>query len=196
MIYLYIFTPTKIKPPMKKMTVISIGLLLAASNFSFIGDWKTDANTILTDFQTCKSSGKGAECKTYAAKAIEKIYGIKDFDAANKPGGMLDVNGVANYIKKDSKWKLLGDASSPDILKQAQDDANANKAVVAMMVSDNGADHIAVIAPGNLTTCGKTGMKCPNSVSFFINNPAQSYVSKPLAYSFKTLDGIKIYARN
>ena len=106
------------------------------------------------------------------------------------------MNGVANYIKKSSNWKLLGDASSQDILKQAQDAANNNKAVVALMASDNGADHIAVIAPGSLVNCGKVGLKCPNSISFFVNNPDKSFSGKPLAYSFKTLDGIKIYARN
>jgi hypothetical protein len=130
------------------------------------------------------------------AKAIKTMYGVNDFDAAGKPGGMMDVNGVANYIKKSSNWKLLGDASRQDILRQAQDAANNNKAVVAMMVSDNGADHIAVIAPGSLVKCGKVGLSCPNCVSFFINNPDKSFISKPLAYSFKTLDGIKIYARN
>jgi hypothetical protein len=181
---------------MKKITIICSGLLLMGSLYSFIGDWKTTTNTMLADFQTCKSSNKGAECKTYVAKAIKAIYGVNDFDAVGKPGGMMDVNSVANYIKKDSKWKLLGDASSQDILKQAQDAANNNKAVVAMIVSDNGADHIAVIAPGSLVKCGKIGLSCPNSISFFVNNPDKSYIGKPLAYSFKTLDGIKIYVRS
>jgi hypothetical protein len=181
---------------MKKTVAISTGILLTGLLFSFTGDWKTSMTTMLNDFQTCKSANKGAECKTYVAKAIKTIYGVNDFDAAGKPGGMLDVNGVANYIKKSSNWKMLGDATSQDILKQAQDDANANKAVVAIMVSDNGADHISVIAPGSLVKCGKIGLSCPNSVSFFINSPDKSYIGKPLAYSFKTLDGIKIYARN
>lgn len=181
---------------MKKIVATCIGILFMVSLFSFTGDWKTSLAQMLTDFQSCKSQNKGVECKTYAAKAIKAIYGINDFDAAGKPGGMLDVNGVANYIKKSSNWKMLGDASSQDILKQAQDDANSNKAVVAMMVSDNGADHISVIVPGSLVKCGKAGLNCPNSVSFFLNNPDKSYISKPLTYSFKTLDGVKIYARN
>jgi hypothetical protein len=181
---------------MRKTIVVFTGILLAVSLYSFTGDWKTSITQMVTDFQTCKSANKGAECKTYVAKAIKTIYGVNDFDAAGKPGGMLDVNGVANYIKKSQNWKLLGDATSQDVLKQAQDAANNNKAVVAMMVSDNGADHIAVVAPGSLVKCGKIGLDCPNSVSFFMNNPDKSYVGKPLAYSFKTLDGIKIYARN
>ena len=181
---------------MKKIAAISTGILLTGLLFSFSGDWKTSMTSMLSDFQSCKSGNKGAECKTYVAKAIKTMYGVNDFDAAGKPGGMLDVNGVANYIKKSSNWKLLGDASSQDILKQAQDAANNNKAVVAMRVSDNGADHISVIAPGSLVSCGKLGLKCPNSVSFFVNNPDKSYIGKPLAYSFKTLDGVKIYTRN
>ncbi len=179
---------------MKKLTTICTGLILVIVALSFTTDWKTDLNQMLTDFSTCKSQSKGAECKTYVAKALKKIYGISDFDAANKPGGFMDINAVANYIKKDSKWKVLGDASSQDVLKQAQDAANNNKAVVAMMVSDNGADHIAIIAPGTLVACGS--LKYPNSISFFLNNPDKSYISKPLAYSFKSMDGIKVYARN
>jgi len=179
---------------MKKIAIVCSGLLLITAAYSFTADWKTSLTQMQSDFISCKSQNKGAECKTYVAKALKAIYGISDFDASNKPGGALDINAVANYIKKDSKWKLLGDASSQDILKQAQDDANNNKAVVAMMVSDNGADHIAIIAPGTLTACGS--LKYPNSISFFINNPDKSYISKPLAYSFKSMDGIKIYARN
>ncbi|HWY98093.1 MAG TPA: hypothetical protein VNY36_03305 [Bacteroidia bacterium] len=179
---------------MKKLITICAALILAITLFSFTTDWKTDLGQMLTDFTACKNQSKGAECKTYVAKALKKIYNINDFDATGKPGGFLDVNAVANYIKKDSKWKLLGDASGQDILKQAQDAANNNKAVVAMMVSDNGADHIAIIAPGSLTACGS--IKYPNSISFFINNPDKSYISKPLAYSFKSMDGIKVYARN
>lgn len=181
---------------MKKITALFSGVLLMGSLMSLTGDWKTSVGSMLTDFQTCKSANKGSECKTYVAKAIKAMYGVNDFDAAGKPGGMLDVNGVANYIKKSSNWKLLGDAGSQDILTQAQTLANGNKAVVAIMESDNGASHIAIIAPGSLVSCGKAGLKCPNSVSFFINNPDKSYVGKPLAYSFKTLEGIKIYARN
>lgn len=181
---------------MKKLTLIGAGLLMILGNYAFTGDWKTQMPQMISDFISCKSQSKGAECKTYVAKAIKAVYGISDFDAPSKPGGALDVNAVANYIKKDSKWKLLGDASSQDVLSQAQASANANKAVVAMMVSDNGADHIAIIVPGNLTSCGNAGVKYPNSVSFFINNPDKSYWGKPLAYSFKNLDGIKIYARN
>jgi len=177
---------------MKKLAAIFTGLLLVVSNYSFApaGDWKGNVDKLVSDFSSCK----GPECKSYVAKAIKAIYGINDFDAANKPGGMMDVNAVANYIKKDSKWKLLGDATSQDVLKQAQDAANNNKAVVAMMVSDNGADHIAIIAPGSLVACA--GMKYPNSVSFFINSPSKSYSGKPLAYSFRSMDGIKVYARN
>jgi hypothetical protein len=181
---------------MKKITALFSGVLLMGSLMSLTGDWKTSMATMLTDFQTCKSANKGAECKTYCAKAIKTMYGVSDFDVAGKPGGMLDVNGVANYIKKSSNWKLLGDAGTQDILTQAQASANGNKAVVAMMPSDAGADHISVIAPGSLVSCGKAGLKCPNSVSFFINNPDKSYVGKPLAYSFKSLEGIKIYVRN
>lgn len=179
---------------MKKIATICAGLLIIVTASSFTSDWKTNLTQMLSDFTSCKSQNKGAECKTYVAKALKAIYGITDFDASGKPGGALDINAVANYIKKDSKWKALGDASSQDVLKQAQDAANNNKAVVAMMVSDNGADHIAIIAPGTLVACGS--LKYPNSISFFINNPDKSYISKPLAYSFKTMDGIKIYARN
>ncbi len=177
---------------MRKIAAIFTGVLLVVSNYSFApgADWKGTADKLVSEFSSCS----GAECKSYVAKALKAIYGISDFDAANKPGGMLDVNSVANYIKKSSNWKLLGDASSQDILKQAQDAANNNKAVVAMMVSDNGADHIAIIAPGSLTACG--GMKYPNSISFFINSPSKSYSGKPLAYSFRSMDGIKVYVRS
>jgi hypothetical protein len=181
---------------MKKIAAICSGIILTVSMYSFTGDWKTSVAQMVTDFVNCKSQNKGAECKTYVAKAIKAIYGINDFDAAGKQGGCMDINGVANYIKKDSKWKELGDASSQDILKQAQDAANNNKAVVAVMPSDNGASHIVVIAPGSLVSCGKVGLKCPDCVSFFINSPEKSFASKPLAYAFKDLDGIKIYVRN
>ncbi len=181
---------------MKKITALFSGVLFMGSLMSLTGDWKTSVTTMLADFQSCSTAKKGAECKTYCAKAIKTMYGVNDFDAAGKPGGMLDVNGVANYIKKSSNWKLLGDAGTQDILTQAETLANGGKAVVAMMETDNGASHISIIAPGSLVSCGKAGLKCPNSVSFFINSPDRSYVGKPLAYSFKTLEGIKIYARN
>ena len=105
---------------------------------------------------------------------------------------------IATYLKDSKQWALLGPSYDQKILKQAQDNANAKKAVVAVYMNETGIGHVVVITPGQLQPSGSWGLSVPNAASFFATQPDKSFVDKGLSFAFNKamLKDVMIYTRN
>ena len=110
----------------------------------------------------------------------------------------MNANEIAAYLKDSKQWTLAGHAYEQDVLAQAQDNANARKAVVAVYMTEAGLGHVVVITPGKLQRSGSWGFDVPNAASFFSTQPDKSFVDKSLSFAFgKTmLKDVAIYTRN
>lgn len=159
-------------------------------------EWKSDVEKMLSEFLSCGGpTPPNTPCNTFLSQALKRVYNINDFDRAG--GGFLTANEMADYVKiHTDKWTELGDASSQQALKEAQGYANIRKAVIAIQQNPDGHGHVVLIVPGILQKSGSWNLDCPNSASFFLNQPAKSYVSRHLGFAFAKPTGVKIYGRN
>jgi hypothetical protein len=96
----------------------------------------------------------------------------------------MAANEISGFIKNSEKWTLLGHSYEQATLNTAQEYANAKKAVVAVYSNAEGVGHVVVITPGQLRASGTWGLNVPSAVSFFVNDPAKSFVDKGLSYAF------------
>ena len=105
---------------------------------------------------------------------------------------------ITEFLENSSQWTKIGFAYTQQNLTKAQELANSGKAVVAIYIGEDNLGHVSIILPGELTTSGSWGLKVPNSASFFMNTPQQSYLNKPLSYAFtrNMIKNVIIYSRN
>jgi hypothetical protein len=154
---------------------------------------------MVSEFLSCAQKGDDkSPCNVFLARAIKKVYGTDDFENPSKTGTYLDANEIAAYVATaPQKWTLLGVASNQTSLNEAQFQANHKKAVIAVYSSPPHG-HVCLILPGNLTDSASWKLKVPNSASFFLDNPSQSYVGEPLSKAFANdkKDQVKLYGRN
>lgn len=159
-----------------------------------------DLNRDLEQFKACNSGAtvKGINpCNKFIGSALTTIYNINDFYSKEQGRHML-VSEISSYLSGNTSWNLLGKGFDQQALTKAQEIANAGKAVVAIYLNSEGIGHISIILPGELKPSGTWGFMVPNSASFFISDPAKSYVGKGLSYAYERpqLNGVLLYARN
>lgn len=170
---------------------LSAGLLLA---FFFIApssgaqsinsNWKQDMNSLLEKFMSCTASSTDTySCSSFISESINKVYKVNGL-YSDKSKRYLQLKEVAKNFEDASQWTLLGHAYDQKVLSDAQDLANANKAVVAAYKTADGVSHVALILPGEIQFSGTWNFKVPNSASFVLNDPSKSYVGKGLSYAF------------
>ncbi len=170
---------------------LSAGLILAfvfivsSSNAQSINsNWKQDMNSLLEKFMTCTTSGSdNATCSAFISESINKVYKITGL-YSDKSKRYLQLKEVAKNFDDASQWTPLGHAYDQKVLTDAQDLANAHKAVVAVYKTADGISHVALILPGEAQFSGTWNFKVPNSASFVLNDPSKSYVGKGLSYAF------------
>jgi len=184
----------------KTLVILQVFLLVTTIHASIPSGWEKIAQEILSEFLSCTEPiDDKSPCSIFASKAIQKLYKIDDFVLPGLPGESLRANEIAGYVQSHpEKWTFIGTADQQSALDEAQVHANGNLATIAIMVG-NPTGHVAIILPGTQQPSGFwNGLLTPNSASFFLNKPKQSYVGKPLSFAFKLVEikDVKLYGRN
>jgi hypothetical protein len=175
-------------------------MLLAAiksSGQTLNTNWNNDLNKSLQEFMDCKNTGKdNQECVKYVGESLQTVYKVNDFYSPQLGRHMM-INEIVEYLGDSKQWTKIGQGYEQAALAEAQSNANAKKAVIAVYMNASGAGHIALILPGDLQRSGSWGLDVPNSVSFLMMEPQRSYVGKGLSYAFAKnhLKDVVIYAR-
>jgi len=180
-----------------RITFVTILVFITVQGGIVIGDqsWQHDVEDMVSQFLSCQTPiDDQSPCNYFLGRSLKRVYGITDFDDGS--GGFLSANAIATYVQLNTdKWTSLGPAKSQDALTQAAGYANQMKAIVAVQVGTPHG-HVALVLPGDLKHSGNWNLDAPNSASFFLNKPQQSYVGKPLSFAFQMPDGVTIYGRN
>lgn len=183
----------------KKAAIILLAslFLTVAKSQSLNPSWKQDLTASLEKFMACEASaGENSSCTGFVGESLYTVYRLKDFQSA-KTGKYMTVNELAKFLKDSDKWTPLGHPYDQKVLDQAQENANAKKAVVAVYMNAAGIGHAVLIIPGELQNSGSWGMKVPNSASFLLSEPSKSYMDKGLSFALgkSLMKDIIIYAR-
>ncbi|HEX5168016.1 MAG TPA: hypothetical protein VFW11_02500 [Cyclobacteriaceae bacterium] len=188
---------------MKSLNKIYIGLVMLGITVITHGqnlnsNWNSELTTSLQHFIDCKSkSDENAECAKYIAESLQTVYKVNDF-YSSRLGRYLMVAEIAKFLNETNQWTMLGHGYEQKALADAQNNANAKKAVIAVYMNETGSGHVALILPGDLQPSGSWGLNVPNSASFLLMEPQRSYVGKGLSYAFAKnhLKDVVLYARN
>ena len=160
-------------------------------------EWGPTVEKLLHKFKQIKTEiDDDSPCNYFVARALYAIYKLKDF---NRPGNAsspyYDANEIIEEIStKTSAWVPMGKADDPEVLKEAQEQANALVPVVAVEKGE-GHGHIAIIIPGSLKQSRTWKHLFPCSACFFYRKPWKSYVGLPLSYAFGNPSKAVIYRR-
>ena len=162
-------------------------------------NWQNNLNKELEQFKACKNTATAgiSTCNKYIGSTLYTVYNINDFYSKELGRHML-VSEVSQYLKGNKQWSLLGHGYEQKALVEAQEKANAGRAVVAVYLNEEGIGHVSVILPGEMKPSGTWGIKVPNSASFFLTEPEKSYINKSLSYAYERpmLKGVLLYVRN
>ena len=163
------------------LAIIASSLSNAQSNSQ---NWRKDLEGSLQKFIECtNSAGEKYECSSFIGEAMAKVYKTDAF-YSQKLNRYLRINEISKSMVENGQWNQLGFAYDQEALTEAQKQANANKAVIAVYATSSGIAHIAVILPGKLQYSGSWGFHVPNAASFLFNDSEKSFVDKGLSYAF------------
>jgi len=173
--------------------LLCLGLVSAqeCKKMDYNSDLQQYMEKAVQDFSACQPKTE-ASCRSFLAKALEHVYGVKDFGGGDKYSTARE---IADKVKDDPGWEHVGSASDQDALKKAASGAGCGRAAIAVLPSDSGQGHVAIVLPGALSHSGKWKLDVPGSASFFMHKPSNSYSGKPLSYAFPDNQGIEIYVK-
>ncbi|MEO7991567.1 MAG: hypothetical protein ABI663_18585 [Chryseolinea sp.] len=177
------------------MLMLFFTVITSAHAQSLNPNWNQDLNNALKEFLACEgTSQERTECVHFIGESLNTVYKINDF---SKSGKYMSTSEIADFVKSNAKWKVLGPSYDQTTLSKAQESANAKKAVVAVFKNAEGVGHVVLVTPGELQLSGSWGLKVPNSASFFQKEPAKSYVNKGLSFAFARvmMKDITLYVR-
>jgi hypothetical protein len=160
-------------------------------------NWRKDLAKSFEQFVECTNSGgEKYECSSFIGESISKVYNSNAF-FSDKLSRFLRINEISKSVVQGGQWNEIGYAYDQKALAKAQDEANANKAVIAVFMTPTGVGHIALILPGKLQYSGSWGFNVPNAASFFYNDAQKSFVDKGLSYAFSKnmIKDVVLYAR-
>jgi hypothetical protein len=160
-------------------------------------NWKRDLELSLDKFRQCtQTTAEKYQCSGFIGESIANVYKTKTF-YSDKQNRYLHINEISRSSLETGPWTSLGRAYDQKVLEDAQKQANANRAVIAVYVTDSGIGHIAVILPGKLQFSGSWGFNVPNAASFVFNDSQKSFVDKGLSYAFSKnmIKDVILYAR-
>ena len=178
----------------------SIGLLVACGDSDETSEQtelekveQQSVESLLNEYEDCLATASGKmDCKTFTAKAISSIIGVKELVDEN--GEYLEYHDIYEFVSNNNNWENLGDADDQDAADRAQQLANEGKAVIAINTED---EHklVIIIIPGEQTSSSKWGVKVPNCAAFFPVNGPEPFINKTMNYAWSTPDGVEIWAR-
>ncbi len=174
--------------------LLAPGGVVAVHAQSINSQWRKELSSALEDFVKCRESGA---CSSFVGESLKRVYNINDFYSSSEKR-YLRSSEISDLIKGDRKWTLLGRSFDQSALEEAQKNANAKKAVVAVYRSENGLGHVVLIVPGALTPSGSWGLNVPNAASFPATDPEKSFVDKGLSFAFtkSMMKDVFLYVRN
>ncbi|HYG65297.1 MAG TPA: hypothetical protein VEL74_22135 [Thermoanaerobaculia bacterium] len=154
---------------------------------------------LLHEFLQCTKEAPVADrspCNWFTAKAIQRLWGVKDFQRAGKPGEYLTANEIADFVAGSRCWERLGTAADDETLELAAREANAGLPVVAVYKAQPHG-HVALVTRGPVQHSGTWKSNVPMSASFLLDDPQASYVSGPLSKAFGPAKrpAVALYAR-
>jgi hypothetical protein len=173
-------------------------LSFAAHSQSLNTNWKQDLTNAMKTFLDCQDTlNNNIGCSKFLGESLHIVYRVNDF-YSQKTGRYMVAAEIASFLKSSNQWKLLGPSYDQKTLTQAQEHANAKKAVVAVYTSTSGSSHVVLINPGVLQSSGSWGLSVPTATSFLLSQPDRSFVDKGLSFAFGKLlmKDVSIYARN
>ncbi|HEX6226986.1 MAG TPA: hypothetical protein VFZ52_21355 [Chryseolinea sp.] len=184
---------------MRKIYAIIFLLSVTSSAFSqgLNENWKRDLQASLEKFRQCtQTTPEKYQCSGFIGESIADVYKTNAF-FSEKLSRYLHINEISKSSLEDGPWKPLGYAYDQKALEEAQKQANASHAVIAVYVTASGIGHIAVILPGKLQFSGSWGFNVPNAASFVFNDSEKSFVDKGLSYAFSKnmIKDVILYAR-
>jgi hypothetical protein len=151
-------------------------------------DWKADVERMLQEFLSCATPiDDRSPCNVFLARALDRVYRIREFGDPARPETIMRANEIADFVAaRPDQWVALGNGDSQSALDQAQGYANRGKAIIAVWKNPaaGGVGHVALILPGDQANSASWGLRVPNSASFSLDRPADSYVGGPLSKSF------------
>lgn len=180
---------------------LAIALVVCCS-FSSYGqtlneNWEQELTNSMTEFMNCATTSPDkSQCSSFISQSLAQVYKVNAF-YSDKLKRHLKIYEISKSMIDGGQWTLLGYAYEQKALNEAQQSANASKAVIAVYTTATGGKHIALILPGKLDYSGSWGFNVPNSASFFFDDPAKSYVGKGLSYAFakNMIKDIALYCR-
>lgn len=179
----------------------TVFLLMAfSSSFgqSLNENWKQDLTASYEKFLNCTTTtGEKYQCSGFIGESIAKVYKTNVF-FSEKLSRYLRINEIPKSLDGTGKWKTIGPAYDQEVLVEAQNQANAHKAVIAVYTTSSGIGHIAVILPGKLQYSGSWGFQVPNAASFSFSDSGKSFVDKGLSYAFakNMIKDVVLYSQN
>lgn len=148
--------------------------------------WESKLSEEVHQLFVCRASEPNNDlspCNYLAGHVLNDVYGINDFNTAT--GFLTADDMITKVLASKDIWSLIGSANLQDVLSSSQDKANARYAVIALYPSIGGKPgHVALIIPGQLSASESWGLNVPNSASFFLNDPVNSYFGKRLSAAF------------
>ncbi|MDN5199751.1 hypothetical protein QQ008_00215 [Fulvivirgaceae bacterium BMA10] len=181
------------------MTGYAVLFFSSANAQSLNKNWKTELEQALTDYKKCKNEtgDNPQKCSNVTGEVLKIVYNLNDFYSSQRSRYMV-AKEIAEFLEDNTEWQLLGHAYEQDALEKAQELANTKRAVVAVLPDKGDAGHVSVILPGELASSGTWGFKVPNSTSFFVHDPQNSYVGKALSYAFtrNMIKDVLLFARS
>ncbi len=175
----------------------AVGCVLPSQAQSLNENWEEDLNNSMSQFMNCaNTSPDKSQCSSFISESVTKVYKVNAF-YSDKLKRHLQIYEISKSMIDGGQWALLGHAYEQKALNEAQQCANASKAVIAVYTTASGGKHIALILPGKLDYSGSWGFNVPNSASFFFDDPAKSYVGKGLSYAFSKnmIKDVALYCR-
>jgi hypothetical protein len=160
--------------------------------------WSEELSTEVDAFKKCRNDDEQTinPCSKSIGESFNMVYRVNDFFIKNEARYMTGTE-ISEFLQTSSQWTKIGFAYTQENLTKAQELANSGKAALAIYMGEDNLGHVSIILPGELTPSGSWGLKVPNSASFFINSPQQSYLNKTLSYAFtrNMIKGVILYAR-
>jgi hypothetical protein len=178
-------------------TVTLMSIFSASFSQSINENWRKDLAASLDEFMQCtNTNGEKYQCTGFIGEAIAKVYKTNAF-FSDKLSRYLFIHEIPKSLVENGQWTPIGHAYEQKALEEAQNQANASKAVIAVYTTANGIGHIALILPGKLQYSGSWGFNVPNAASFAINDATKSFVDKGLSYAFakNMIKDVVLYTR-
>lgn len=156
--------------------------------------WERRLQNTLAEFLSCKErTDDSSPCNCFVGRALAEVCEIDDFEIPGKKDQYISANLIEVYVVTSPHWVLIGTAEKQKSLDEATVAANAGRAVIAVRPGERHG-HVAMVLPGIQSFSPSWNLRVPNSASFFLGKPGQSYVGGGLSKAFTSPEGVKLFA--